>query len=140
MSNTTSDTYNGKNNVTNNAISNSKRILLVCRHGPYGTSLARESVETALAAGAMGTSITMLFINDGVWQLLAHQQSEKLTAKNHSSMLSALPLYGVENLLVDQQSLIERGINSRDLSNLTKVIDNIRVERIFADCEVILSF
>ena len=129
-------------NVTDNtsATDGSKRILLVCRHAPYGTSLARESIETALAAGALGVDITLLFINDGVWQLYNHQQVSVIAAKNHGAMLSALPLYGVERLLVDEKSLSERGIKASNLTDIAEVIDKDQVKHLLANCKVILSF
>ncbi|MBV1930376.1 MAG: sulfurtransferase complex subunit TusC [Porticoccaceae bacterium] len=119
---------------------NDKRILLVCRIAPYGNSLARESLETALAAGAMGAKITLLFLDEGIWQLVGQHKPETIGHKNHAAMLSALPLYDIEQVLVDQDSVDKRNIGSAELSEIAELIDGHRVKEIFADHDVVLSF
>jgi tRNA 2-thiouridine synthesizing protein C len=59
----------------------SKKILLVSRHAPYGNSTARESIDIALAAAAYDQDIGILFMDDGVFQLLKNQQSQHVDQK-----------------------------------------------------------
>ncbi|MGK2913256.1 MAG: DsrE family protein, partial [Porticoccaceae bacterium] len=87
------DTDTATNTSTDTA--GGKRILFMFRHAPYGSALAREGLEAALAAGAYGQQPSVLFLDDGVWQLLAGQNGRPLNAKTHQTMLSALPLYDV---------------------------------------------
>ena len=119
---------------------NSKAILLVCRHAPYGNSLARESLETALAAGALGAKVSMLFLDEGVWQLTRAHSTKGINSKNHSAVIGALALYDVEPLLVDQASLERRGIDAEHLSELTSVINAQAVKDALATYDVVLSF
>lgn len=119
---------------------NDKRILLVCRIAPYGNSLARESLETALAAGSIGAKVSMLFLDEGVWQLVQQQKPEAIGRKNHSAMLSALPLYDIETILVDRDSLTKRCINPAELGDIVQLIDTPQAKEIMADHDVILSF
>ena len=77
------------------------RLLLVIRHSPYGSSLARASLDVALAAAAFDRPISLLFAGDGVLQLLPDQDSEALGVKNLGRLLASLPLYGIEQVHVD---------------------------------------
>ena len=56
----------------------SKKILIHCRKPPYGNSLAREAIDIALATAAFDQALTLLFSEDGVFQLLDQQNSQAI--------------------------------------------------------------
>ena len=109
------------------------------RHAPYGNALAREGLEAALACGAMGAKTSVLYINEGVWQLLASQNSAVIDSKNQAAMASALPLYDVDAIWVDEDSLKQRNLTSADI-NAGKIIDTAGVQKLLATSKSILSF
>lgn len=116
-----------------------KDILLVFRHAPYGNALAREGLEAALACGAMGAKTSVLYINEGVWQLLEPQNSSAIDCKNQAAMASALPLYDVDAIWVDEDSLKQRNLTSADI-NTGKIINRTRVQALLSSSKSILSF
>ena len=116
-----------------------KDILLVFRHAPYGNALAREGLEAALACGAMGAKTSVLYINEGVWQLLEPQNSSAIDCKNQAAMASALPLYDVDAIWVDEDSLKQRNLTSADI-NAGKIINHTHVQTLLASSKSILSF
>ncbi len=109
------------------------------RHAPYGNALAREGLEAALACGAMGAKASLLYINEGVWQLLEPQDSSAIDCKNQAAMASALPLYDIDEIWVDEASLQQRNLTATDI-NAGKIIDSSRVQALFATSKNILSF
>ncbi len=116
-----------------------KDILLVFRHAPYGNALAREGLEAALACGAMGAKTSVLYINEGVWQLLEPQNSSAIDCKNQAAMASALPLYDVDAIWVDEDSLKQRNLTGADI-NAGKIINHTHVQTLLASSKRILSF
>ncbi len=70
-----------------------KRILIICRKAPYGNSLANAALNVALATSVFDQTLALLFMGDGVWQLMPGQDSMGIAHKNLSKQLSALPLY-----------------------------------------------
>ena len=92
-----------------------KSILAVCRHAPYGNALAREGLEAVLACAAMDQTPEVLFINDGVFQLL-NQNPEGIGEKNLRRNLQALPMFGVESLFICKKSLSDRGLTLEQLT------------------------
>lgn len=62
----------------------------------------------------------MLFMDDGVFQLIKNQNPEGIAQKNIASMLSALSLYGVDKIYAHSESLKERSLTSNEL-----VLDDI---------------
>lgn len=119
----------------------SQQLLFVCRHSPYGGSSAREGLDAILASAAYGQDIGVLFIDDGVFQLLPDQAPANLPQKNLNANLSALPLYEVERIYVHSESLRERGVpfDSLTLEGL-QAVNSHEVGVLLSEHEQLLSF
>lgn len=118
----------------------SKRILIVARHAPYGSCLARETIDAALASGVFEAELSLLFLNDGVWQLNAGQQAEVIGQKNIGNMLGALAIYDIDQVYADADSLQARGLAVDALAIPVKRLSNTEVAQLMADHDVILGF
>lgn len=77
------------------------KLLVVIRRPPYGSSLARASLDVALAAAAFDQPVSLLFLGDGVLQLLPNQDSKILGMKSQERALASLPLYDIDKVYVD---------------------------------------
>ena len=73
----------------------SKSLLIISRQAPWSGPGAREALDIALAGGAFDLPLAMLFLDDGVLQLVAGQQPSALQQKDLAANLQALPLFGV---------------------------------------------
>lgn len=119
----------------------SAKLLFVCRHAPYGRGIAREGLDAILAAAVYGQDIGVLFMDDGVFQLLRDQAPEALPQKSLEANLSALPLYDVQRLYVHSDSLQERGLTLNDLALEGLLsISSEEVGQLFSQHQQILSF
>lgn len=117
-----------------------KSLLIVLRQAPYGGQAARESLDAILTAAAFEQPLSLLFIDDGVYQLLADQQPQQIEAKNLAATLPVLPMYDVEHIYADEHSLQQRQIDSVDCLLPVKPLTLPAVQKLFAEHEVILSF
>jgi len=101
------------------------KILIVNQSAPYSSGNAKESLDLALAAGTFEQDVSILFTGDACYQLLAAQKPKEIDSKNLSQMLKVLPIYGVEKIFVDEQSLLDRNIKGVDHNlNIKKVSAN----------------
>ncbi len=119
---------------------NSKRYLIVCRRPPYGESYAREALDMALAAAAFDQPIALLFLGDGVTQLLREHDSNGIGEKSFEKQLSALPMYDITSIYADAEALQERGLTATDLSLPTQLLDNAAILALLHDHDVVLNF
>ena len=94
----------------------SKSLLLICRQAPWAGMAAREALDMALAGGAFDLPVSLLFLGDGVLQLVSGQQPSCLQQKDLGANLQALPLFGVEALYVARADLDRRGLGTEHLS------------------------
>ncbi|PUA26499.1 MAG: sulfurtransferase TusC [Cellvibrio sp. 79] len=118
-----------------------KKILLISRHAPYGSSTAKEALDAALAAAVYEQSLSLLFMDDGVFQLLKDQQAQQINQKNFSSILAALPFYDIENIYIHQESLKKRIIENKDLLiEHAAILTNEQISTLLNDQDHILSF
>jgi len=117
-----------------------KKIGIINRQLPHGTSQAREALDLSLALSAFNESLSLFFIGDGVYQLLAKHQAELVLQKDFQPMLQMLALYDVEQIYVCQQSLLIRNISVEQLVIKTTLLstDGIKVQ--LAKQEQLLSF
>lgn len=74
------------------------------RRSPYGSSLAKAAVDVALATAAFEQVVDLLFVGDGVLQLMPDQDSHSLGIKNIGRQLASLPLYDINDVYVDAEA------------------------------------
>ena len=118
-----------------------KKILVISRHAPYGNSTAREAIDAALAASVYDQDISMLFMDDGIFQLLKNQHSQFIDQKNIASTLPALSLYGIENIYAHQESLEQRAISTEELIlDDIKILNDNDVKNLLGKQDHLLSF
>lgn len=117
-----------------------KKFLYVNRRMPHGTVYAQESLETVLIGAAFDQDVSMLFMDDGVFQIKKDQQPEALGNKNFSKTYRALEMYDVEKLFVEQESLAERGLSEDDLVVDVEVIPRAAVKAMVDEHDIVLGF
>jgi tRNA 2-thiouridine synthesizing protein C len=94
----------------------SKSLLIISRQAPWSGPGPREALDIALAGGAFDLPLGMLFLDDGVFQLLGEQQPTQLQQKNLGANLQALPMFGVDELYVSSADLNARGLSASPLA------------------------
>lgn len=117
-----------------------KKFMIVNRKAPYGTIYALESLEVVLIAATFDQDVSLVFIDDGVYELVKGQQPKGIGMKNFSPSYRALEDYDVEKLYVDQASLDQRGLTESDLLVPVAVLDAQQMGQLMAQQDVILSF
>ena len=117
-----------------------KKFLYVNRRAPYGTIYALESLEVVLIAAAFEQDVSLVFIDDGVYQLKKGQDTGGIGMKNFSPTFRALEGYDVEKLYVEKESLWTRGLTEDDLVVPVQVLSREELREFMDQQEVILSF
>ncbi len=117
-----------------------KKFMFVNRKAPYGTVYALESLEVVLITATFDQDVSLVFIDDGVYELTKGQQTKGIGMKNFSPSYRALDGYDVEKLYVDADSLAQRGLSEKDLLVAVEVLDAQQMGQLMQQQDVILSF
>ena len=116
-----------------------KRFLYVNRKAPYGTIYALETLETVLIAAAFEQDVSVVFMDDGVFQLKKEQNTTELGMKNFSPTFRALEGYDVEKLYVEKESMEARGLTEDDLVVPVEVMSSSDLQDLMDAQDVVLS-
>ena len=117
-----------------------KKFMFVNRTAPYGTVYALESLEVVLITAAFDQDVSLVFVEDGVWQLKKGQQTKGIETKNFSPTYRALEGYDVEKLYVERESMDARGLTEDDLIVPVEVLGSAEMAALMAEQDVVLSF
>lgn len=100
-----------------------KSCLFIIRTAPHGTITAQETLDVLLTYAAFGLTVSLIFVDDGVFQLMANQQTSVLDMKNFAAAFRALEDYEVESVYIEKTSLESRGLKKEDLTIDIEVIE-----------------
>ncbi|HEY0722022.1 MAG TPA: sulfurtransferase complex subunit TusC [Gammaproteobacteria bacterium] len=117
-----------------------KKFAYVNRKAPYGTIYALESLEVVLIGAAFEQDVSLIFMDDGVFQIKKGQDTAGIEMKNFSPTYRALEMYDVEKLYVAKESLEERGLTEDDLLVDVTVMSAAEIADLMEEQDVILSF
>ena len=118
-----------------------KKLLFISRHAPYGSALAKEALDAVLATSAYDQELSLLFMDDGIFQLLKAQDSEELGQKSFAAMLPALSFYDINTIYVHKESLDARQITSKELIfDSIHILNSHAVSELMATQDQLLSF
>lgn len=116
-----------------------KRFGYINRRAPYGSIYALETLENVLVASAFEQDVSVIFMDDGVYQLTKGQDTSATGHKNFSPTFRALEDYEVEKIYVEASSLAERGLSADDLLIDASVVDSDELNRIIHNQDVLIN-
>ena len=117
-----------------------KKFMFVNRKAPYGTIYALESLEVVLISAAFDQDVSLVFLDDGVYQLKKGQQTKGIETKNFSPTYRALDGYDIEKLYVEREALEARNLTEDDLLVDVTVLSRQELGALMDGMDVVLSF
>ena len=117
-----------------------KKFMFINRKAPYGTVYALESLEVVLITAAFDQDVSLVFSDDGIYQIKKGQKTDAIGMKNFSPTYRALEGYDVEKLYVDKESMDERGLTADDLLVDVEIISRAEMADLMDDQDVVMSF
>jgi tRNA 2-thiouridine synthesizing protein C len=117
-----------------------KKFAFINRKAPYGTIYALESLEVVLISAAFDQDVSLVFADDGVYQLKKGQATKAVGMKNFSPTYRALEGYDIEKLYVEKESMEARGLTTDDLIVDVEVLDAAEMATLLEEQDVVLSF
>ena len=106
-----------------------KRVLYLVRRGPGRA--ADETIDLALVSCVFEQPTTMLFLDDGVYQLAGLEARQ--------SSVKALPTYEVQAIHAATHSLAQRGIDAAGIDLPIQLADRENTRHLLATHDVVVS-
>jgi tRNA 2-thiouridine synthesizing protein C len=115
-------------------------LLFLTTKSPWTSSSAASCNDMVMTAAIFDQPVKLLFCNDGVYQLLAGQDGTACGMKTLANQLSALDLYGIEQIYVEASALQERGLQERDLLQAVTLLSCDQMRTLIAESHAVLVF
>ncbi len=113
--------------------------LVVSQKPPYSSTAAKDALDTALASAAFGVNVGLLFMGDGVFQLVK-QQNPPPEQKRIAGIFDSLGLYDIEDIYVCEAALGERGLTPEALMIPATIVDNKALKSLLSRYDNLLTF
>ncbi|MBK9327510.1 MAG: sulfurtransferase complex subunit TusC [Thiobacillaceae bacterium] len=117
-----------------------KKFMFVNRKAPHGTVYALEGLEVVLISAAFDQDVSMVFTDDGVYELIKGMNTKGIEVKDFSKTYRALEGYDIEKLYVEKTSMDARGLTEDDLIVDVTVLDSAEMASLMAEQDVVISF
>jgi tRNA 2-thiouridine synthesizing protein C len=92
-----------------------KNYLFVLRKPAHNGIYVQEMLDIILTTAAFDQSVSVLWLDDAVFQLKNQQHPDILGMKDTAAMFQSLALYDVTDLYIESESLQEHGLSVNDL-------------------------
>lgn len=116
-----------------------KTCLFINRRSPYGSTHATEALDMAYALSAFEHKVSLLFMDDGVLQLMRDQQTADIGLKNFSPNFKAWDDYEIQHIYVDEIALLERDIQVSDLIVAVEILDAKQIATVINEHQFIFN-
>jgi tRNA 2-thiouridine synthesizing protein C len=93
-----------------------------------------------LITAAFDQDVSLVFMDDGVFQLKKGQQTKGIENKNFSPTYRALDGYDIEKLYVEEEAMAARGLTEDDLLVDVTVMPRADLGKLMDEMDVVLSF
>lgn len=87
-----------------------KTLFFIINKGLHGSVCGQEFLDIALMAAAFDQKVVMLFEGEGVNALVRNQQPNCIDLKNIMPILNTLPIYEINDVLVEKESMDAWGL------------------------------
>ena len=92
-----------------------KNYLFVLRKPAHSGAHVQEMLDIILTTAAFDQKVSVLLLDDGVFQLKNGQHPENVGMKDTAAIFNALEIYDINNIYTEVESLQERGLKPGDL-------------------------
>ncbi len=117
-----------------------KKLTIIFRHPPHGTPHGREALDLALLSASFEQEVSLIFVDEGVLNLVKMQHPELVGAKDFIATFGALPLYDVDTVLACKTSLLEYGLDNTELTIKLDQVSPAEITQHLADADEVLVF
>ncbi len=93
-----------------------------------------------LAASAYCEDIRVIFLGDGVYQLLKDQETQQILSKDYAPSFKLMELYDIESIYICECSMKERGLVLSDLLIDGQLLDSAALSNQLHDADKVLTF
>lgn len=119
---------------------NLQKLLYVFTRAPYSNAQGQEALDAVLVGAAFEQHVSVLFLHDGVYQIMTNQDTAGSALKPVSKAYRALPDFAVDDIYVHDLSLAARGLDANQLIVDGQIVSALEVQQLLSDQTRVFTF
>ncbi len=92
-----------------------KKFLFILSQSPHDGFWVQETLDIILTVAAFDQPVSLLFLDQGVFQIKKKQNSELINEKNTTAIFKAMEIYDIHDVFSEVESLQSHGLKPGDL-------------------------
>lgn len=121
-------------------MSQAHKLLYVFTQAPYSNAAGLEALDAVLIGASFEQDVSVLFLENGVFQLLNGQNTQSTGIKQFTKTFKVLADFGVEHCYAHDLSLQARGLEQSQLMIDTQVLSSEQVRSLIAEQHRVFTF
>lgn len=117
-----------------------KTVFFIIDKPLHGNVRAQEFLDIALMAAAFDQKVVLLFEGEGVLGLMKNQQAESMGLKSVTPILNALPIYDINEIWVEKESMERWAVDEADLVIPVQKLSKVDVKKQINVADHVFSF
>ncbi len=117
-----------------------KTLFFIINKGLQGNVCGQEFLDIILMAAAFDQKVVVLFEGEGVNALLKNQQPECLNLKNMMPVLDTLPVYDINDVIVEKESMEVYGLTENELAIKAAVVSRSDIKKQLRSADHLFGF
>ncbi len=116
-----------------------KRFLFVLRKASYDGLYVQEMMDIILTTAAFDQDVSILLLGDAVFHLKANQNTQNSNYKNTAKLFEILPTMDINDVFVESESLLERGLKVEMLTQPVQLKSRATVGDFMAKFDIVFA-
>ncbi len=117
-----------------------KSVMIINHQAPHASIDAWEALDLALTLAAFDQQVFVVYLDDGVYQLLKNQDTTKLGIKNCSRATGAFSDHDINDVYVLKRDLDDRKITVEELTINVTTLQTRELKDIMQGQDFIIHF
>ena len=116
------------------------RYLIINQTSPFQNYVAQDALDLAIALSTFEQTVQLIFLGDGVLQLLKQQQANRLARKDFIKTFNALAMYDVTEVYVDATSMHNKMLSIDDLIMQVNIASTAQIAAFIAAADIVFCY
>ena len=99
----------------------------------------KESIDLALVCAAFDQMVNLIFIDQGVSNLIKSQNYNELKDKNHFDILKGLEFYDIDNIYAEKESLDRLKIGYEQIIKQSKILSCQQIKKLHCNANTLVN-
>ncbi len=117
-----------------------RKLLYIVSRAPYSNAVGQEALDAALIGASFEQDVSLLFLHDGVFQLVINQGSDGSGLKEFTKAYRALEDFGIDKVFCHDLSLAARGLTNNDLMRDVTTLTGEQLKSLVASSARVFTF